>query len=60
MRAEICAGLGHLGLLFDAAANASGRSLISAAGSTCAVWVVPTDEDRVIARHARTLLARRL
>ncbi len=56
VRAEVCTGLGHLGLVFDPAANAAGRSRISAAGSTCAAWVVPTDEDRVIARHARALL----
>ena len=47
---------GHLGLVFDPAVNAAGRSRISAAGSMCAAWVVPTDEDRVIARHARALL----
>lgn len=56
VRAEICAGLGHLGLVFDAAANAGGHGRISAAGSSCAAWVVPTDEDRIIARHTRTLL----
>ena len=56
VRAEICARLRYLGLVIDAAANASGRSLISANGSACAVWVVPTDEERIIARHARTVL----
>ena len=56
VRAKICARLRYLGLVIDAAANASGRSLISANGSACAVWVVPTDEERIIARHARTVL----
>src|SRR5205823_3021106 len=56
VRAKICARLRYLGLVIDAAANAPGRSLISANGSACAVWVVPTDEERIIARHARTVL----
>lgn len=56
VRAEICADLGHLGVSIDAAANASRRNLISA----CAVWVMPTDEERIIARHARTVLEKRV
>jgi len=59
VRAEICAGLGHLGLSFDAAANAAGKRCISAAGSTCTALVVPTDEDLIIARHASALLEKR-
>jgi acetate kinase len=58
VRAEICAGLGHLGLVFDPQANAAGKSCISAASSACAALVIPTDEDRVIARHAAAALAR--
>jgi acetate kinase len=57
VRAEICADLGYLGLSFDAAANAAGKTCISAAGSACTALVVPTDEDLVIARHAGALLA---
>jgi acetate kinase len=30
--------------------------LISAPGSSVAVWVIPTDEERLIARHTATLL----
>jgi len=29
---------------------------ISAAGARCAAYVIRTDEDRIIARHARELL----
>ena len=56
VRAEICAGLAHLGVTLDAAANEAGAARISAAGSRCAVRVVHTDEDLVIARHALRLL----
>jgi acetate kinase len=59
VRAEICAGLSHLGLSFDAAANAAGESRISAAGATCTALVIPTDEDLVIARHTTALLEKR-
>lgn len=59
VRAEICAGLGHLGLSFDAAANAAGKSCISKPGSACTALAVPTDEDLVIARHASALLQMR-
>ena len=37
-------------------ANFAGRERISTAESDCAVYVVPTDEDRMIARHARAVL----
>jgi acetate kinase len=56
VRAGICSGLEHLGLALDEAANRSGRTWISAAGSRCAAYVIRTDEDRIIARHARELL----
>jgi acetate kinase len=44
-----------LGLTLDDAANAHDGPQISAAGSPRA-WVVPTDEERMIARHTRSLL----
>ena len=56
VRAGICSGLEHLGLAVDEAANRSGRTSISAAGARCAAYVIRTDEDRIIARHARELL----
>jgi acetate kinase len=51
VRAEVCKGLEHLGIVIDLAANAQRQKRISTPRSTCAVLVVPTDEDRVIARH---------
>ena len=56
VRAEVGAGLSHLGVRIDQEANFAGRERISTAESDCAVYVVPTDEDRMIARHAREVL----
>jgi acetate kinase len=54
VRARICDGLGFLGLELDAARNAAavgGREgPISASGSRLAAWVIPTDEELLIAR----------
>lgn len=57
IRARICEGAAWLGLEFDAAANGRGGPLISTAGSRISAWVVPTDEELTIARHARRLLS---
>lgn len=57
VRAEICAPLGHLGIALDPAANAAPAPVVSAASSRCVVRVVPTDEERMIARHTAALLA---
>jgi acetate kinase len=55
-RAEIAAGCGWLGLTLDPALNAGGLGRISAEGSTVSAWVVPTDEQRMIARYTRAAL----
>ena len=56
IRAEICAGLNHLGISLEAAQNQSGSECISTPAATCRVLVVPTDEERVIAGHVETVL----
>ncbi|WP_114373941.1 acetate/propionate family kinase [Elioraea thermophila] len=58
IRAKVCAPLAWLGVALDEAAN-EGRGLrrISTEASRVAVWVVPTDEERMIARHVRELLS---
>ncbi len=56
IRGAICQGLGHLGVVLDDAANASGAPRIEAAGSRCRVHVIQTDEERMLARSARALL----
>jgi acetate kinase len=44
------------GLVLDHDANARGGPRISAADSPVAAWVIPTDEERMIAMHVRGLL----
>jgi acetate kinase len=56
-RAEVAAGCGWLGLKLDDARNTMGRGRISADGASVAVWVVSTDEERMIARYASQTLA---
>lgn len=56
VRERTCRGLAHLGIAIEPAANAAHAEVISPAGSRCTVRVVPTDEERVIARHARDLV----
>lgn len=57
VRAGICARLGWLGVTLDANANLRHAQRISAVGAAVDVFVVPTDEEIVIARAARRLLA---
>jgi acetate kinase len=40
----------------DPAANAAGGPLISAPGSRVSAWVIPTNEELMIARHTRQML----
>ena len=58
IRALVCERLSYLGIELDEAANRAGAPLISTAGSRVAVRVIPTDEERMIARHTDALLAR--
>ena len=51
MRARICGAAAWLGLQVDDAANQSGGPRISAMASRVAAWVIPTDEERMIAEH---------
>jgi acetate kinase len=45
-----------LGLELDAAANAAGGPRISTSQSKVSAWVIPTNEELMIARHTRSLL----
>ncbi|MBV8612868.1 MAG: acetate/propionate family kinase [Acetobacteraceae bacterium] len=58
-RAEVAAGCGWLGLRLDQARNARGRGRISADDSAVSAWVIPTDEERMIARHTSSVLGLR-
>jgi acetate kinase len=51
MRASICARAAWLGLRLDEAANRAGGPRISTPESRVSAWVIPTDEERMIAEH---------
>lgn len=55
-RAEVAEGCHWLGLKLDEARNARGEARISADGSAISAWVIPTDEERMIARHTSAVL----
>jgi len=55
VREEICRGLEHLGIDLDSGRNARSEPVVSGEGSRCVVRVVPTDEERVVARHTARL-----
>lgn len=57
IRSRVCHDALWLGVEIDETANAAGRACISTAASRVAVWVVPTNEELMIARHTRCLLA---
>ena len=57
VRERVCAQLSWLGIALDEAANARHETRISAAASTIPVWVVPTDEELMIARETLRLTA---
>lgn len=57
IRAAVAPGLAWLGLELDQAANHKGPGCISAPDSRIRAWVIPTDEETMIARHtAKTIL----
>jgi acetate kinase len=56
IRARIAEKLAWLGVVFDPAANADGKSLISRPESRISLLVVPTDEELMIAQHTLALL----
>jgi len=51
VRAAICRGLDHLGIELDQDRNAAGDPIVGR--GSCAVRVIHTDEEQVIARHTR-------
>jgi acetate kinase len=55
IRAAISRGCGWLGLQLDESANAAGGPRISAPESRLAAYVIPTDENLMIARHTSAI-----
>jgi acetate kinase len=56
VREALCHKLSWLGVKLDSQANASNGPRISAADSRVSVWVIPTDEELMIARHTHALV----
>jgi acetate kinase len=56
IRRSVCHALTWLGLALDETANDSAASRISTSDSPVSAWVVPTDEELMIARHTRQVL----
>lgn len=55
-RREVIAGCAWLGAQVDEASNKGVEGRIDSSSSEIPVWVIPTDEERVIARHTASLL----
>ena len=60
MRARICRQTGWLGLRLDEDANLAGGPRISTPGSRVSGWVIPTDEEKMIAAHTLAVLRDRM
>ena len=56
VRAQVAEQLGWLGVVLDPAQNSRHARLISASDSRIPVYVVPTDEELMIAQHTLSLL----
>ena len=56
IRARVCGPLQHLGIELSESGNQGNSPLISTSASRVAVRVIPTDEEKMIARHVRRYL----
>jgi acetate kinase len=56
IRRRICEASGWLGVELDADANARRDARISRPGARVSAWVIPTNEELMIARHTGRLL----
>jgi acetate kinase len=63
VRAGVCADLQAFGIELDPQANAlprkaaaNGESRVNASGSPVQIWIVPTNEELIVARQTRQLL----
>ena len=57
IRERVCRQAEWLGIEFDADANANGGPRISTSTSRTAAWVIPTNEELMIARHTIAVLS---
>jgi acetate kinase len=58
IRGMICDRLAWLGVVLDPEANARHAACIGAPASSVAVWVIPTDEELMVARHTLAAIGR--
>jgi acetate kinase len=56
IRRRVCEKAAWLGVCLDEAANAAGGPRITITGSRVSAWIIPTDEDLMIARHTWQLI----
>ena len=57
VRAAVCRDSEWLGITFDERANTAGGPRISTDVSRVPVFVIPTDEDLMIARHSLSVIS---
>ena len=57
LRDRVCRDARWLGVELDGAANEKGGPRISSGTSRVSVWAIPTNEELMIARHTRALIA---
>jgi len=58
IRERVCHDAAWFGIELDVAANARGGPRISTPGSRVSAWVVPANEELMIARHTQNVLGR--
>ena len=58
IRAAVIRQAAWLGLALDEAANHTGEGRISSAEASCSAWVIPTDEELMIATHSLEVLGK--
>jgi acetate kinase len=56
VREKICAGSAWLGMAIDTAANAAHAQVVSVPDSRVPVYVIPTNEEMMIAKHTRAVV----
>lgn len=56
IRARVCRDAAWLGLELDAYANDAGGPCITQSSSRVTAWVIPTNEELMIARHTRNMV----
>jgi acetate kinase len=57
IRERVCRDAAWLGIDFDVVANGAGGPRISTVSSRVSAWAIPTNEELMIARHTRKLVA---